>query len=77
MIPTKHGKRKIHIRVHSTDISDVTALVCVLKVVEQGRLSGGDREYCAVTTFTNGLVVAASTTRAGDDSFWVGREERV
>jgi hypothetical protein len=68
------GKRKLHIRVQDARVSDAEALACVAAVVNIGRVSDDGKKYCAITTFKSGRIVAADTTSAGADSFWVGTE---
>ena len=53
--------------------TDVAALAIVLRVIEGGRISYGDR-YCLCTVGTGGLVVYADKTRTGNDVFSVLEE---
>lgn len=53
-------------------VTDATALDCVKKVVEQGRISANGSCYCYVTQIPYwNIVVYAERTRAGNDTFRV------
>lgn len=56
-------------------VDDLTAAYCVLKVIEQGKISESKngRCYCFVTTFKNGVRVYAERTKTGADTFRVGK----
>lgn len=49
-----------------SSLSDVDATLAVAKVIEQGRISNDNKQYCYLTTFTNGLVVATDLNKKSD-----------
>ena len=53
------------------EIDPLFALSCVDAVIGKGRISKNNTQYCYVTTFRNGVVVCASRTRKGTDTFFV------
>ena len=53
--------------------TDAAALAIVLRVIEGGRISYGDR-YCLCTVEASGLVVYAGKTRTGNYVFSVLKE---
>ena len=57
-------------------VDDNEAMEAVKSVVADGRISGSDgkKQYCYVTTFTNGGTVVAGLTRSGNDTFMVYME---
>lgn len=62
--------RRITITVDGDDMSDDLALLLVSEVVRGGRVSDNGRQYCYVTTFKGGTVIAGRT-KTGNDSFKV------
>ena len=54
-------------------VDDLTAAYAVLKVVQHGRISENKngRSYCFVTTFKDGVKVAADLTPSKTDTFRV------
>jgi len=54
---------------YADDIPTADALHYVKTVVDLGRISGECRCYCYATTFNDGTVVFAETTKKGTDTF--------
>lgn len=54
-----------------TDATEEEVLRMVLRVVREGRVSGGGKVYCYGTSFGNGFIVLSSRTRIGTDQFLV------
>lgn len=59
------GKFIIEIR---DDIGDYEGLEAVLSVVNSGRISNGDTQYCYHTEFYNGVHVSAMPKRKGSET---------
>lgn len=60
----EHNKLIIH---NLSDLSDTDALMLVVQIVSEGRVSGNDLEsYCYLTTFTNGYAVSANRNAKSD-----------
>ena len=63
---------KLNSRVED-EIDPIVALSCVMTVIGKGRISKNCTQYCYVTAFHNRIVVYASKTRTGNDTFIVRR----
>jgi len=61
--------------IHYDDVDPEIALMRVMAVVKNGRVSDYSRCYCFVTTFTDQTMVIADRTKTGTDTFRVKLEE--
>lgn len=61
---------------YDDDISTSNALHYIKAVVDLGRISGEGSCYCYATTFKDGAVVFAETTKKGTDTFRIQLKER-
>ena len=52
-------------------VSDADALIYVEKVVNKGRISKNETQYCYFTMFNNEAEVYADRTKVGTDTFLV------
>lgn len=57
---------------NKSNLPDADVLIRIKHVIEGGRISNYDTQYCYLTTWTDGIAVAA-TKRKGSDSFTVWR----
>lgn len=62
---------KLIIKNETTFLSDLEALTYVTEVVEGGRVSEYNTQYCFVTSWSNGVVVISQQTKTGTDTFLV------
>ena len=62
---------KLIIKNETTFLSDLEALTYVTEVVKGGRVSEYGKQYCFVTSWSNGVVVIAQQTKKGTDTFIV------
>lgn len=60
--------------INSENIDDVDALVYVSQVVDQGKISNYEKQYCYVTRFNNGVYVTANLTKNNTHSFKVWKQ---
>jgi len=51
---------------NNTKVSDSIALALVLSVVEEGRISNGNKQYCYATAFKSGVVVWTDLNKKSD-----------
>lgn len=58
----------------SDGLSDIEALACVINVVNEGKVSNKNTQYCFVTKFTNGCIVYAEATKSGTNTFKVWKD---
>jgi hypothetical protein len=56
-------------------IDDEEAIDLVHTVIEGGRISNYETQYCYATTFRYGPIVYADKTRTGNDTFRVWRRK--
>jgi len=57
--------------INSEGIDDENALIYVTQVVNQGKISNNEKQYCYVTRFNNGVYVSADLTKNNTHSFKV------
>lgn len=57
--------------INSESIDDEAALIYVTQVVNQGKISNNEKQYCYVTRFNNGVYVSADLTKNNTHSFKV------
>jgi hypothetical protein len=55
--------------INSKGIDDETALIYVTQVVNQGKISNNEKQYCYVTRFNNGVYVSSDLTKNNTHSF--------
>ena len=53
------------------DMTDLQAAYYAMKVIQEGKISNGGKEYCYLTRFNNGVSVYADVTRTGSSTFRV------
>ena len=53
------------------DMTDLQAVYYAMKVIQEGKVSNNDTQYCYMTRFTNGVSVYADVTRTGVPTFRV------
>lgn len=68
---------KLIIKNETTFLSDLEALTYVIEVVDRGRISNYNKQYCYVTSWPNGVVVIAQQTKKGTDTFIVQYRHQV
>ncbi len=68
--------RRININIRDDDISDLEVIALVKAVIQEGRISNSDTQYCYATTFKSGRVVVTDLTRVGNDTFHIYTEEK-
>ena len=64
-------RRRIIINIDE-NTEDGEAVDHVRRVIDQGLISNGGKQYCYVTTFRDGKIVYAGKTRKGNSVFVVG-----
>jgi hypothetical protein len=71
------GWRRVNVQVRD-GIDPAVAVARVATVMSSGRVSGDDKYYCWVTTFTDGTIVVTRgpNKRENTDSFIVYKERR-
>ncbi len=69
----KRVARRMNINIYD-DIPDKRALELVTRVVQEGRISNDDKQYCLLIQFGKETVVT-DLTRAGHDTFYVYKEK--
>ena len=55
--------------INSENISDAESLVYTLKVINEGKISKNNSQYCFLTTFESGIKVYANKTKTGTYTF--------
>ena len=55
--------------INSENISDAESLVYTLKVINEGKISKNNSQYCFITTFESGIKVYANKTKTGTYTF--------
>ena len=53
------------------DMTDLQAVYYAMKVIQDGKVSNNDTQYCYMSRFTNGVSVYADVTRTGVPTFRV------
>lgn len=56
---------------NNSSVSDDIALICVQKVINDGRISNEGKQYCYATIFKNPRVVVATRLNKSSDVFYV------
>lgn len=57
--------------IHCGNVDDSTALTYALKVINQGKISNENTQYCYITRFESGHVVFADKSKVGTYTFRV------
>ena len=62
-------ERRLIINIRDKTVDDQLAVSAVLAVIQQGKISNNDTQYCYVTRISNGLAVCADRNKNGNDVF--------
>lgn len=66
--------KKVNIKIEE-GINLLTATGRVMQVINEGRISGDETKFCAITTWGDGIVCVADQTKTGTDTFTIARKK--